>query len=106
MILALVVGAIIVSCKKKDKETETTECTATFGATIKPIISSNCSTSGCHAAGSGNGPGALTSYSEIQAASSRIRSSVSSGSMPKNGSLSAADKNAIICWIDAGAQNN
>jgi hypothetical protein len=26
--------------------------------------------------------------------------------MPMNGSLTAAEKNAILCWIDNGAANN
>jgi hypothetical protein len=31
---------------------------------------------------------------------------VVSGTMPKSGSLSTAQKNSIICWVDAGGQNN
>lgn len=77
-----------------------------FSANVAPLIQSSCATSGCHNAGSGNGPGALTNYAQINAAKAQIRSSVLSGSMPKNSTLTAAQKNSIICWIDAGAANN
>lgn len=77
-----------------------------FAANISPIIQSSCAIAGCHAAGSTNGPGPLTSYSEISNAKTRIRSAVSSGVMPQGSSLSTAQKNSIICWIDSGAPNN
>jgi hypothetical protein len=77
-----------------------------FAADVSPIIQSSCAISGCHAAGSTNGPGALTNYTEISAAASNIRSAVSTGRMPQSGSLSSAQKSSIICWIDNGALNN
>lgn len=78
-----------------------------FAADVSPIISSTCAiNAGCHATGSGNGPGPLTNYTQIFAARSTIRSSVSSGSMPKNSTLTTGQKNSIICWIDSGAPNN
>ncbi len=77
-----------------------------FTANVLPIFQSSCAVSGCHSTGSSNGPGALTTYAEINAAKAQIRASVLSGSMPKNTTLSAAQKNSIICWIDAGAPNN
>ena len=72
---------------------------------VNPIIQSTCSIASCHAT-SGNGPGALTTYAQIFAARTQIRSSVASGTMPKSGSLSTAQKNSILCWIDSGAPNN
>src|SRR5258705_13995075 len=78
-----------------------------FASDVNPIVQSSCATNaGCHASGSINGPGALTTYSQIYNARSDIRSAVSSGAMPQNGSLSIAQKNSIICWVDNGAQNN
>lgn len=77
-----------------------------FSANVSPIFQSTCAVSGCHNAGSANGPGPLTNYAEINAAKVQIRAAVLSGSMPKNGTLTAAQKNSIICWIDAGAANN
>ncbi|TAL48964.1 MAG: hypothetical protein EPN92_03145 [Chitinophagaceae bacterium] len=88
----------------------TTSCTGVpnkFAADVNPIIQSTCATnSGCHGAGSPNGPGELLTYTQIYNARVNIRSAVSSGTMPKTGSLSTAQKNSIICWIDSGAPNN
>jgi uncharacterized membrane protein len=81
--------------------------TQSFSADVNPIIQSSCATgSNCHAAGSNSGPGELITYSEIKSASAEIRAAVSSGVMPKTGSLTASEKNAIICWIDNGSSNN
>jgi len=77
-----------------------------FNADVLPIILASCAIAGCHAAGSTNGPGALTNHREVFGARSSIRSAVSSGQMPKNSSLSTSQKNSIICWIDSGAPNN
>lgn len=77
-----------------------------FSADVSPIFQSVCAQSGCHNSGSVNGPGALTNYTQINASKANIRAAVLSGSMPKNTTLTAAQKNSIICWIDAGAPNN
>lgn len=78
-----------------------------FAADVNPIIQSTCATnSSCHGSGSVNGPGALTSYTAIFNSRTSIRSAVSSGSMPKNSSLSTSQKNSILCWIDSGAGDN
>lgn len=77
-----------------------------FTANVAPIIASSCASASCHGAGSSSGPGPLTTYAQINAAKAQIRASVLSGSMPKNATLTAAQKNSIICWIDAGAPNN
>ena len=61
---------------------------------------------GCHGIGSLNGPGPLLSYTQIFNARSSIRIAVSNGTMPQTGSLTTAQKNSIICWIDSGAPNN
>jgi hypothetical protein len=97
---------LVVTCKKE--KTFTPECSGTksFATDVSPLIAAKCAISGCHASGSTNGPGALTNYSQVNAAKTRIRTAVSNGTMPKNGSLTDDQKNNIICWIDAGAQNN
>lgn len=77
-----------------------------FAANVSPLIQSSCATAGCHAAGSSNGPGALTTYSQISGNAASIRSAVSSGRMPQGSTLSTAQKNSIICWIDSGSPNN
>ncbi len=105
---------VLVSCSKSSGGGTTNpggfvpDCSTakTFSGDVLPIISSSCAAAGCHASGSFNGPGALTNYSQVAAAKSAIRSAVAAGTMPKTGSLSAAQKSAIVCWIDAGAANN
>ncbi|MEO7924296.1 MAG: hypothetical protein ABIR30_11520 [Chitinophagaceae bacterium] len=77
-----------------------------FAANVDPIIQSSCNINGCHAAGSSNGPGALTNYTQVFSARSAIRAAIVSGRMPQGSSLSSSQKNSIICWIDSGAPNN
>lgn len=78
-----------------------------YTADVEPLINTYCATnSGCHGTGSHEGPGALTSYSAVYSARASIRSEVASGAMPENTTLTNAQKNAIVCWIDAGAAQN
>jgi len=77
-----------------------------FAADVNPIIQSSCAITGCHDAGSGNGVGQLTTYNDIFNHRTEIQSAVSAGRMPKTGSLSASQKNSILCWIQSGAPNN
>ena len=104
------VFAILFACSKSTDTVSSTDCSGTaksFSADVNPIVQATCTTnSGCHGSGSNNGPGELLNYSQIFSARSSIRSAVASGSMPKTGSLTAAQKNAIVCWIDNGASNN
>jgi len=104
------VFAVLYACSKSTDTATTVDCSGTaksFSTDVNPIIQATCTTnSDCHGSGSNNGPGELLTYSEIFSSRSSIRSAVASGSMPKTGSLTTAQKNAIICWIDNGAPNN
>jgi hypothetical protein len=114
--MLLIVSLLLLStgCSKENGGggggTTTVDCATVtskaFAANVSPIIQASCAIAGCHAAGSGNGPGALTTYSQISTNASSIRSAVSSGRMPQGSTLSTAQKNSIICWIDSGAPNN
>ena len=88
----------------------TVNCTgvaSAFAADVKPIIQSTCATDAtCHGAGSANGPGPLLTYTQISGASVNIKTAVASGTMPKVGTLTTAQKNSIICWINSGSPNN
>jgi hypothetical protein len=77
-----------------------------FSANVAPIIQTNCAVSGCHATGSTNGPGALTSYTQIKNAAVQIKQAVVSRFMPQGSSLTNAQIKTISCWVDAGAPNN
>ena len=79
---------------------------ASFVANVFPIIQTNCAVTDCHAAGSTNGPGPLTSYTQIKNAAIEIKSAVVSRFMPKDGSLTTSQIKTISCWVDAGAPNN
>ncbi len=81
--------------------------TPKFAADVQPILASLCSTnSNCHAVGSANSGGSLTTYNEVNAKKSNIRAQILSGAMPQSGTISQAQINAFICWIDSGAPNN
>jgi len=116
--VVLVVTTVLFACSKStdtriqsDGNTGgSIDCSAvpkSFSVDVNPIIQTTCATgSSCHGTGSINGPGALLTYSAIANAHADIRSAILSGLMPKTGSLTNAQKNTIICWIDNGALNN
>jgi hypothetical protein len=80
---------------------------AKFTANVNPIIQAKCATTpDCHASGSTNYAGPLTSYDLIHNLVPAIKVQVISGTMPKTGSLTSSELQTIVCWIDAGAPNN
>ena len=103
------VGIIITACSKGNSAVTAVDCTGeakSFVTDVSPVIQANCTSPGCHNSGSNNGPGALITYQQIFNARISIRAAVASGSMPQGGSLSASQKNTILCWIDNGGANN
>lgn len=108
-ILLTIAGIVLLACSKSSDNTSNPDCSTakSWSTDVSPIIQSTCAiNAGCHASGSTNGPGPLTSYTQVFNARTNIRAAVASGTMPQNGSLSPSQKNAIICWIDSGAPNN
>jgi hypothetical protein len=108
---AVILITVLLSCKKSSSNNSTTvDCTnstAKFSTDASPVIMSKCATnSSCHASGASNSGGVLTTYTLIVAKKSNIRSSIINGSMPQGSSLTTAEKQAIVCWIDNGALNN
>lgn len=74
---------------------------------VNPIIQSKCGfSSSCHAAGSTNSGGPLTSYDLIKAKASNIKLQVQTGLMPQTGSLTPTELQSIVCWVESGAPNN
>ncbi len=100
---------ILTGCSGDDT-TSDLDCSGvslSFTTDVYPIILASCATrSACHGSGSNNGPGPLLTYAQINSSKSDIQSSVASGEMPREGSLSANEKNIIICWITNGASDN
>lgn len=110
-------AVIFTACSKKDSTPAggggggiTFSCTGIapkFAADVQPIITSVCATnSNCHASGSVTSGGPFTNYAEVNAKKSNIRAQILAGTMPKSGTISQVQINAIICWIDSGAPNN
>lgn len=95
LILFLVVG-----CSKNETDISySPSCSGTaksFKTDVSPLIQSYCQS--CHTE--------YSTYSQISASKNKIRSVVVSGEMPRGKTLTSAQKDAIICWIDNGAQNN
>lgn len=82
---------------------------AKFSTDVQQIISSKCSYTGCHSAGSGAGSTVLTDYAGISAKASRIKDrAVVQKSMPPSGTAALSDAEIIKlkCWIESGALNN
>lgn len=110
--IALIILSVIVitSCSKTGVDNNTTVCDGVtnkaFTTDVNPIIQTFCNQAACHNPGSTNGPGALTNYTEVFNARTAIRGQVQAGLMPQNTTLTASQKNTIICWIDSGAPNN
>ncbi|MFI5129544.1 MAG: hypothetical protein ACHQFX_06110 [Chitinophagales bacterium] len=115
MAMILLPIAIIVSCSKGDQVNNggggmNVDCNTVtnkdYAAHVNPIIQSFCNQQDCHDVAGTNGPGPLTNYAQVFSARFVIRDAIVSGAMPKNATLTTAQKNSIICWIDSGAQNN
>jgi hypothetical protein len=110
-ILALAsIVCICFSCSKSQSGVSfVADCTGapkTFVDDVNPIIQGFCNSPNCHTNGSSNGPGPLTNYNQVFNSRGSVRDAISSGLMPRNTTLSASQKSAIICWIDSGAPNN
>lgn len=74
-----------------------------YSASVAKIIETNCAVSGCH---NGTQFPDLREFSNIQASAGAIKAAVVSGRMPKGGSLTQAEIDAISCWVDDGALDN
>ncbi|HRX93418.1 MAG TPA: hypothetical protein P5158_04845 [Chitinophagaceae bacterium] len=109
IILFIIAVIFLVACNKSGVTKNSDPCfgtTASFSADVNPIIQTYCNQPGCHSPGSFNGPGALTNYSQVFSARSRIRVQIEAGLMPQNATLSTTPRNKILCCIDSGALNN
>jgi hypothetical protein len=109
--LAISLVFLLSACSKGGSNTVTTDPCAglsfKFATDVQPIVNTTCANSAsCHGTGSVNAGGPLTDYNLIFAKRSNIKFQVENGIMPKVGTLTADQKNKIICWINSGAPNN
>ncbi len=100
LVLTILCIGLFTQCKKDNTGSPyTPTCTGSANSyknDVTPLIASYCS--GCHSN--------YSSYSQVNGSKSSIRSVIVSGSMPKGSSMSDAERNKIVCWIDNGAPNN
>jgi hypothetical protein len=103
----IVITSLMISCSKQSNTimpaTSICDPNISFINTVKPILDRDCNSAGCH---DDKVITALNIYQTVHDGAAQIRLSISTGKMPKNGTISMADKNAIFCWIDNGAKNN
>jgi hypothetical protein len=101
VVVMLISGGLWAGCSKisNSNSSYTPSCTGavkSYKADVAPIIKTYCS--GCH-------PNLLT-YAGLSADRNNVSGQIESGNMPRSGSLSTAQKDAVICWISSGAPNN
>ncbi len=100
------------ACKKSSSSGDVpadvcTTVTAKFTANVLPLMQTKCSyNSSCHGTGSVNSGGVLLTYAQISAKATTVKSQVAAGIMPQTGSMTTAEKNIIVCWVNSGAMNN
>ena len=116
--LILFSSAVFIACSKSDTTTGggsgggaiTFSCVGIspkFSTDVQPILTTVCSiNTNCHATGTSNSGGPFTTHAQVFAKKSNIRAAILSGSMPQSGTITQAQINAFICWIDSGAPNN
>jgi hypothetical protein len=74
-----------------------------FSNSVKPIIETNCIKSGCH---NGAQFPNFAVFQNIKENAARIKEQVITRNMPEDGTLTQAEINSIVCWVDDGAPNN
>jgi hypothetical protein len=97
------------TCKKDDlKNLDCSTVPATYNADVKPLVASQCATSGgCHGIGSSHGNFSDYSGLKIIADNGSLESkTIKDKSMPPSGALSLDDRKKIKCWLNNGSPNN
>lgn len=102
--LFLILGLLIffIAC---DEDPVLTGDEVSYAADIRPLIDRKCGNSDCH------GPGSISlelqTYNQVKLAASAIRKAVwVDQTMPPDGNMSAAEREMVRDWVDAGAPNN
>lgn len=80
---------------------ETQVVVVSFAQDILPIFNEKCNSSGCHDPNSNYTD--LTSYVQARANRFSIKDQILSGAMPSIGSLSQAQIDLIVAWVEQGA---
>lgn len=75
-----------------------------YAAQIKEILTTNCNTTGCHAAGAGSRD--WTNFENVKSKAANIKLRTANRTMPPVTSLTQAQIDLIGCWVDDGALDN
>lgn len=97
--LLLALGGLTQCTKDNTGATYTPNCaggTKSYKNNVAPLLQTYCA--GCHSN--------FSTYSQVNYDKNSLRSRVADGSMPRGASMSDAQKDIILCWIDNGAINN
>lgn len=100
---------LLTSCEYHVENEELTDDSCnpviSYSADIAPLIANNCMP--CHN-GDGSIPAApnLTIYASIESISGLVKDVTQSRRMPKDGTITDAEIEAIRCWVDNGALDN
>ena len=103
------VALLFTGCKKEETldNIDCSKVNAAYSANIKPLINTNCVSSGCHNANSTNGDftahAGLKSKADNGSLNNRV---IQQKNMPPSGSLTSDDLKKIKCWINSGSPNN
>jgi hypothetical protein len=104
-LLYVILLLLVAACTKNTPVQKEPSCDPqiSYSGKVKAVFVNNCTAAGCH---DGNDLPSLADYLVAKDASGEIKTAVQNGVMPKDKTLSSADKAAIICWIDSGSKNN
>jgi hypothetical protein len=93
------------NCQVTSNQSVVRESTGiSYNTEIKNIISASCNSSTCHG---GIQPPNLTTFAGVSANKAKIKSELLANTMPRSpGTISAENRQKIICWIDDGALDN
>ncbi len=94
----------------KPPETHCDSLNVSYNLDVKPIVTTQCATSGCHD-GNGGAPGNFTNYEHLNGIRTTIAirlqlPSTDALHMPYGGVLPPEQLDILLCWIDKGAPNN
>lgn len=118
LLMFAVTSVLVISCNKDKTQIEPvvvdpSECpdTISFAATVEPMIQTNCSTSGCHNAGSASAGYNLEGYANISANASIISDVINHNSGPTPMPFGQPKLNDTLiqqfdCWVSQGTQDN
>jgi hypothetical protein len=111
--LAVCFVLIIAGCyyDKEDllypNNTDCTTINAKYSTDIAPLMSSKCTTSGCHDAASNAAGLTLENYAQVSALAGSINQRcIVARTMPPSDVLTATEYSKLKCWIISGVPNN